>query len=84
MPGELVHFELPAGDTTRARAFSSDVFGWAFADAGLAGFECWMTKACGGRAEEKRPIPEIGRFARSVDTEGNELSLFESDASVGA
>jgi uncharacterized protein len=119
MPGKLVHFELPANDTARARAFWSGVFGWTFADPGMAEMEYWMTRtgddqggavyprqseergpvvyfdtddidasleqvrACGGRAEEKHSIPEIGWFARCVDTEGNEFSLFEGDASVG-
>lgn len=30
MAGEMVHFEIPAGDTTRARAFWSGLFGWEF------------------------------------------------------
>lgn len=30
MPGQLVHFELPADDTERARAFWSSLFGWTF------------------------------------------------------
>ena len=32
MPGRLVHFELPAQDTARARSFYSDLFGWRFQD----------------------------------------------------
>lgn len=30
MPGQLVHFELPAEDTERARGFWSSLFGWTF------------------------------------------------------
>jgi uncharacterized protein len=30
MPGRLVHFELPATDTARAREFWSGLFGWKF------------------------------------------------------
>jgi predicted enzyme related to lactoylglutathione lyase len=30
MPGKLVHFELPARDTARARDFWSSLFGWSF------------------------------------------------------
>jgi predicted enzyme related to lactoylglutathione lyase len=30
MAGKLVHFELPADDTTRARDFWSSLFGWSF------------------------------------------------------
>ena len=36
----------------------------------------------GGKAEDKQPIPHVGWFARCVDTEGNEFSLFQSDESV--
>jgi predicted enzyme related to lactoylglutathione lyase len=44
MPGKLVHFELPAQDTQRARDFWSSVFGWTWNDPGMAGFEYWMTQ----------------------------------------
>jgi uncharacterized protein len=30
MPGRLVHFEIPAKDTQRARDFYSALFGWTF------------------------------------------------------
>jgi hypothetical protein len=30
MAGKLVHFEVPAGDSTRAKKFYSDLFGWEF------------------------------------------------------
>jgi uncharacterized protein len=30
MPGRLVHFELPADDTSRALEFYSSLFGWTF------------------------------------------------------
>jgi len=30
MAGEMVHLEIPAGDTARARAFWSGLFGWEF------------------------------------------------------
>ena len=28
MPGQLVHFEIPAADSARAKKFWSDLFGW--------------------------------------------------------
>jgi uncharacterized protein len=28
MPGQMVHLEIPAGDTTRAREFWGPLFGW--------------------------------------------------------
>jgi uncharacterized protein len=30
MPGEIVHFEIPADDTARAREFWGSLFGWQF------------------------------------------------------
>jgi hypothetical protein len=36
----------------------------------------------GGKTEEKQPIPGQGWFAACVDTEGNKISLFQSDPSV--
>jgi predicted enzyme related to lactoylglutathione lyase len=30
MPGQLVHFEIPAGDIAKARAFWGSLFGWQF------------------------------------------------------
>ncbi len=30
MPGEIVHFEVPAQDTARATAFYGGLFGWGF------------------------------------------------------
>ena len=30
MPGTLVHFEIPAADSARAKTFWSDVFGWQY------------------------------------------------------
>lgn len=36
----------------------------------------------GGKADEKLPIPGQGWFANATDTEGNPISLFQSDPSV--
>lgn len=44
MPGKLVHFELPAQDTGRAKSFWSGVFGWSFSDPGMPGVEYWLTR----------------------------------------
>src|SRR5579864_7830802 len=44
MSGKLVHFELPAQDTSRARAFWSGVFGWSFNDPGIPDVEYWMVR----------------------------------------
>src|SRR3954447_131516 len=44
MPGSLVHFELPAEDSTRAKRFWGGVFGWTFNDAGMEGLDYAMGK----------------------------------------
>jgi uncharacterized protein len=32
MAGKMVHFEIPSGDTARARGFWGGLFGWEFSD----------------------------------------------------
>ena len=117
MPGNLVHFELPAENTKRAMDFYRQLFGWEFS--GFEGpVEYNMTQAgggaggavyprqesergpivyfdtddidatvarineLGGKAEQKQAIPGVGWYARARDTEGNAISLFQSDESV--
>src|SRR5215211_4082352 len=91
MAGRLVHFELPADDTARARDFWSSLFGWSFRgwdgpieyldlddmDAAIG-----RVRELGGEADDKQPIPGIGWFARARDTEGNRFSLYQSDESA--
>ena len=63
MPGKLVHFELPAADSARAKAFWSGVFGWSFTDP-MPDFEYSMVQTSdeqGGavyprQGEERGPI----------------------------
>ena len=49
MPGQMVHLEIPAGDTAKAREFWSSLFGWQWQDFGGQrtpnGNECglWQT-----------------------------------------
>ena len=43
MANSIVHFELPAKDTKRARSFYESVFGWSFRDA-MPEFEYLMTE----------------------------------------
>src|SRR5919201_1655370 len=47
MPGKLVHFEVPAKDSNRAKAFYSGAFGWEFTDSGMPGIEYYLTQAGG-------------------------------------
>jgi uncharacterized protein len=44
MPGKLVHFELPAQDTDRAKKFWSGVFGWDFGDSAMPEMEYYMVR----------------------------------------
>ena len=30
MPGQIVHFEIPADDTAKGREFGGSLFGWQF------------------------------------------------------
>ena len=43
MANTIVHFEMPAQDTKRARSFYESVFGWSFRDA-MPGFDYQMTE----------------------------------------
>jgi predicted enzyme related to lactoylglutathione lyase len=42
MAGKVVHFEIPAKDTARARKFYSSLFGWKITDANVPGTEYWL------------------------------------------
>lgn len=44
MAGKLVHFEIPAQDTGRARKFWSGVFGWKFGDSAMPEMEYFMVQ----------------------------------------
>jgi predicted enzyme related to lactoylglutathione lyase len=44
MTTKVVHFELPAEDTARARAFWSAVAGWQFGDSAMPDFEYYMVQ----------------------------------------
>jgi predicted enzyme related to lactoylglutathione lyase len=47
VPGQIVHFELPATDAARAKEFWGSLFGWTFTDAQMPGMEYSMTDAGG-------------------------------------
>lgn len=116
MAGKLVHFEIPATDSERAKTFYSGLLGWQFQEP-FGGMDYHMTRTgedqggavsgmadvghltvyfdvddidaslakvreLGGEAGDKQPIPGVGWFARCTDSEGNDVSLFQSDESV--
>jgi uncharacterized protein len=43
MPGQIVHFEIPADDTAAGREFWGSLFGWQF-EAAPGDFEYYMTR----------------------------------------
>ncbi len=48
MPGDIVHFEIPADDTAKAREFWGSLFGWQFNEY-PGPFEYHMTEISPGR-----------------------------------
>ena len=44
MAGKLVHFELPAQDTTRAKSFWNGVFDWGLDQSGMPGMEYYLVR----------------------------------------
>ena len=42
MAGNIVHFEINAKDTKRAKAFYSGLFGWKFKDSDIPGIEYYL------------------------------------------
>ena len=44
MPGKIVHFEVPASDTDRARTFYSGVFGWEFGESAMPDMDYRMVR----------------------------------------
>jgi uncharacterized protein len=71
MPGKLVHFELPAQDTNRAKTFWSGVFGWEFGESAVPGIEYYMV----------RTGEDQGGAVMSSDTppSGNPIVYFDTD-----
>ena len=67
----------PSTRSRRASGGTTIYFGSDDIDADLA-----KVRELGGEAEDKKPIPHVGWFARCKDTEGNSFSLFQSDESV--
>ena len=74
MAGKLVHFELPAGDSARARAFWSGLFGWSFSDPGMPGVEYWMVRTGDDQGGAVYPADTRGVIVY-FDTDDIEASL---------
>jgi predicted enzyme related to lactoylglutathione lyase len=64
MKHTIVHFEIPADDVERARAFYSELFGWKFS--AMQGFEDYWTFDTGDPALD----PGGGLMARQAEDQG--------------
>jgi predicted enzyme related to lactoylglutathione lyase len=60
MSGKLVHFELPAQNTDRAKKFWSGVFGWDFGDSAMPGMEYYMVRTGEDQGGAIYPAEESG------------------------
>jgi predicted enzyme related to lactoylglutathione lyase len=60
MPGKIVHFELPAQDTARAKKFWSGVFDWEFGDSAMPGMEYYMVRTGEEQGGAVYPSEESG------------------------
>jgi hypothetical protein len=63
MAGQIVHLEIPAGDTTKARAFWGGLFGWQFQEMPGSPTEYHMTRfsdTTGGAIYEPDPADKRG------------------------
>jgi len=44
MPSNLVHFEIPTKDPSRAKRFYGTLLGWSFKESGMPGIDYWLTE----------------------------------------
>ena len=84
MAGKIVHFELPAADAERAKAFWSGVFGWEFGDSAMPGMEYYMVRT--GEDQGGAVMPSEGPFAMNVyfDTDDIDASIAKVRAGGGS
>ena len=75
MPGKVVHFEVPAEDTARAREFWSHVFGWEFGDSVMPEFEYYMVETGEGQGGAVMPADKTGSLIIYFDTDDIEASI---------
>jgi predicted enzyme related to lactoylglutathione lyase len=75
MAGKIVHFEIPAANAERAKAFWSGVFGWQFGDSAIPGMEYYMVRT--GDDQGGAVLPSSGPFGVVVyfDTDDVDASF---------
>jgi predicted enzyme related to lactoylglutathione lyase len=77
MAGKMVHFELPAADAERAKAFWSGVFGWQFGDSAMPGMEYYMVQTADDQGGAVYPKAELAGTGTVVyfDTDDIDASI---------
>jgi len=60
MAGQIVHFELPAGDADRAAGFWNGLFGWGFGDSVMEGMDYRMVDVGAGQGAAIFPSEDAG------------------------
>lgn len=70
MAGQMVHFEVKAGDADRAATFYRSVFGWDFQDVGMPGMEYRMARTGDSQG---------GGLYQSDDRDGHLTLYFDTD-----
>lgn len=76
MAGKLVHFEIPAADTGRAKGFWSGVLEWEFGDSAMPDFEYYMVRT--GEDQGGAVMPSQGSSGIIVYFDTDDV-----DASIG-
>ena len=76
MAGKLVHFEIPAADTGRAKGFWSGALGWEFGDSAMPDFEYYMVRT--GEDQGGAVMPSQGSSGIVVYFDTDDI-----DASIG-
>jgi uncharacterized protein len=75
MPGQIVHFELPATDADRASGFWSGLFGWQIAGSAMEGFDYRMFKAAETQGGAVMPSEKTGHPIVYFDTDDIDASI---------
>jgi predicted enzyme related to lactoylglutathione lyase len=81
MAGKLVHFEIPAGDTGRAKGFWSGVFGWEFGDSAMPEGEYYLVRTGedqGGAVMSSQGSPGIVVYFDTDDIDASIAKIREN------
>ncbi len=79
----VVHFEIPANDTSKLSKFYSDVFGWKFEKARMSDMDYWMIstgpreKSVGGGMYKRTGATDVPRNYVGVDKIDKHIEAFK-------